>query len=329
MKLQQVGGNPLAARLIGLVAFRWYPRKGTALSRRGWLLFIAMCIIWGLPYLFIRVAVEHVNPGTLVFFRTAGAAVLLMPWALARGLVRPVLAHWRPILAFSVVEVIVPWLLLSDAERHLSSSLAGLLVATVPLLGALLALVSSSGERFNSLQVAGLLVGVIGVGCLIGLDFGALNGVAIAEMLVVSIGYATGPLILARHLSTLPSFGVMGSAMTISALALSPFLVFQPPQHVPGRAIASIVVLAAVCTALAFTLFFQLIAAIGPTRCTIITYVNPAVALLLGVLVLGEDVTRGMLIGFPLVLIGSVLAARKASPRQELPAEPAAAAVTT
>ena len=144
-------------------------------------------------------------------------------------------------------------------------------------------------------------------------------------MLVVSIGYATGPIVLSRYLSDLPGLGVIASAMTVSTVCLSPFVFVQPPGAMPAKAVLSIVVLAAVCTAIAFTLFFQLIGEIGPTRCTIITYVNPAVAVVLGVLVLGENVTTGMLIGFPLILVGSVLAARKRPVRTELPAEPAAA----
>lgn len=298
------------------------------MTRRGWLLFLAMCVIWGVPYLFIRVAVKHLEPGTLVFFRTAGAAVLLVPFALSRGQIRPVLAHWRAVVLFSVVEVMIPWVLLSDAERHLTSSLAGLLVAAVPLIGAVLALISPHGDRFGHLQLAGLFVGLVGVACLVGLDFGDLNLLAILEMLMVSVGYACGPLVLSRYLSDLPGLGVMAGTMTVSSVCLSPFVFIQPPHSVPADAVWSVVVLAAVCTALAFTLFFQLVAEIGPTRCTIITYVNPAVAVLLGVLVLGENITTGMLIGFPLILAGSVLAARKRPARTELPAEPAAAAAT-
>ncbi len=293
-------------------------------SRRGWLLFAAMCLIWGLPYLFIRVAVEHLSPATLVFLRTAGASLLLVPAAAARGMLVPVLRHWRPIIAFSLIEVVAPWVLLSDAERHLSSSLAGLLVAAVPLIGAALAFFSSHGERMGAAQLAGLGVGIVGVACLVGLDLGQLRLGAIGEMLLVSIGYAIGPVILSRWLSGLPGLGVMAAAMTVSTVVLLPALLLRPPHQVPGRAIASITVLAVVCTALAFVLFFQLIAEIGPTRATVITYVNPAVALLLGVLVLGERLTLGMVVGFPLILLGSVLAARTRRPAGQPVAEPAA-----
>lgn len=281
------------------------------MSRRGWLLFAAMCVIWGVPYLFIRVAVEYLSPGTLVFLRTAGATVVLLPVALARRQLVAVLARWRGLLTFTVVEVMVPWLMLSDAERHLSSSLAGLLVAAVPLVGALAALFTAHADRVSRIQLVGLLLGLIGVAALVGLDFSGLNLFAVLEVAVVSICYAVGPILVARSLSDLPGLGVIAAAMTISTLGYLPFLVFQPPRQLPWTAVSSVAVLSVVCTAVAFLVFFKLIAVIGPTRSTVITYVNPAVAVALGVLVLGEDVTRGMLIGFPLILAGSIIAARK------------------
>jgi drug/metabolite transporter (DMT)-like permease len=270
-----------------------------------------MCVIWGVPYLFIRVAVEYLSPGTLVCLRTGGAAIVLLPMALARRQLIAVLARWPGLLAFAVVEVMIPWLLLSDAERHLSSSLAGLLVAAVPLVGALAAFFTAHADRVTRSQLGGLLLGVVGVAALVGLDFSGLNLFAISEMAVVSVCYATGPIILAKSLSDLPGLGVIAAAMTISSVCYLPFLVFRPPRHLPWSVAASVAVLSVVCTALAFVLFFKLIAVIGPTRSTVITYVNPAVAVILGVLVLGEDVTLGMLVGFPLILAGSIVAARK------------------
>ena len=281
------------------------------MTRRGWLLFAAMSVIWGLPYLFIRIAVEYLTPGTLVFFRTAGAAVVLLPLALVRGQVAAVLARWRPLVLFTVIEVMLPWLLLSDAERHLSSSLAGLLVAAVPLVGALIARFSSPADRVTGSQLVGLLLGVVGVAALVGLDFAGLSLVAFAEMAVVSICYATGPIVLTRSLSDLPGAGVIAVSMALTAVCYLPFVILQPPRHLPASAVSSLVVLSLVCTALAFLLFFELIAAIGPTRSTVITYVNPAVAIVLGVLVLGEDLTAGMVVGFPLILAGSILGARR------------------
>jgi drug/metabolite transporter (DMT)-like permease len=283
-------------------------------SRRGWLLFASLSVIWGMPYLLIRVAVAHLNPGTLVSLRTLGAALILLPLAASRGALKPVLARWQPVLLFSVVEVMVPWLLLSDAERRLSSSLAGLLVAIVPLIGAVLGRLDSHGDPMNRRQLCGLAVGLFGVLALVGVDFGRVNVFAVLEVAVVSVGYATGPLVLTRSLSELPGLGVMAVAISMCAAVYLPFLVFAPPRHLRGTAIASIVVLAVVCTALAFLVLFELVAVIGPTRTTLITYVNPAVAVVLGVSVLNEPLTTGILIGFPLILLGSVIAAREPEP---------------
>jgi drug/metabolite transporter (DMT)-like permease len=291
-------------------------------SRRGWSLFAAMCLIWGLPYLFIRVAVEHITPGTLVFLRTGVASVILLPIALLRSEIAPVLARWKWLILFAVVEIMIPWLMLSDAERHLNSSLAGLLVAGVPLVGAFAARFTAHAERVDRTQLIGLLVGILGVGSLVGLDFSHLNLLALLEMAGVAVCYATGPIILARSLSDLPGLGVIASALVVSAVCYLPFVFFQPPRDVTRSVVGSVAVLSVVCTALAFILFFQLIATIGPTRSTVITYVNPAVAVALGVIVLNEHLTAGMIVGFPLILAGSILGARKAAPVAETSATP-------
>ena len=268
-----------------------------------------MCLIWGLPYLFIRIAVEHISPGGLVFLRTALASLVLLPLALVRREVAPVLARWRPLAAFAVVEIMVPWVLLGHAEQRISSSLAGLLVAAVPLFGALAFLVSSHAERFTASQTGGLVLGFAGVTCLVGLDLGHVDVLAVVEMLGVAVCYATGPLILARWFADLSGLGVMACALTFTALVCSPFGVLDPPTGLPPEAWLSVVVLGLVCTALAFVIFLDLIKVAGPTRSTIITYVNPAVAILLGVLLLDESVTAGMVVGFPLILAGCVVAA--------------------
>lgn len=279
------------------------------MTKRGWTLFLAMCVIWGLPYLFIRIAVEHVSPAGLVFLRTALAALVLLPLALARGEVAPVLRRWRPLALFAVIEIMVPWVLLGHAEQRISSSLAGLLVAAVPLFGALAFLVTAQAERFTRTQAAGLVLGFAGVACLVGLDLDHVDLLAVAEMLGVAVYYAAGPLVLTRWLSDVSGLGVMGCALTLTALVYLPFGVLDPPTGLPGKAWGSIVVLGLVCTALAFVVFLALIREAGPTRSTIITYVNPAVAIVLGVLLLDEKVTTGMLVGFPLILVGCFVAA--------------------
>ncbi|THV12223.1 DMT family transporter [Nocardioides caeni] len=268
-----------------------------------------MCLIWGLPYLFIRIAVEHVSPAGLVFWRTAIASLVLLPVALVRHEVAPVLARWRPLALFAAIEIMVPWVLLNHAEQRISSSLAGLLVAAVPLFGALAFLVTAHAERFTPQQAGGLVLGFAGVACLVGLDLDHIDMLAVAELMVVAVCYAVGPIILTRWLADLSGLGVMSCALTLTALVYLPFGVLDVPTEAPAEAWLSIVVLALVCTALAFMVFLHLVREAGPTRSTIITYVNPAVAIALGVLFLDEAITTGMVVGFPLILVGCVVAA--------------------
>jgi drug/metabolite transporter (DMT)-like permease len=286
-----------------------------------------MCVIWGVPYLMIRVAVRELTPATLVFGRTSLAALLLLPIAARRRELRGLLPHWRPLLAFAAIEIGIPWLLLASAEKHLTSSLTGLLIAGVPLIGALVVMVSGGDERLGGRRLAGLLIGLAGVAALVGLDVHGTSVAALGEVALVATGYAVGPIILARTLSDLPSLGVIAASLALCALAYAPLAATELPATVPsGRVLASVAGLAVLCTGLAFVLFFALIAEVGPVRATVITYVNPAVAALLGVSVLGERLTTGMGVGFALVLAGSILATRKSAPPRPVPAAVAAPA---
>lgn len=298
------------------------------MTRRAWVLFAAMCVIWGVPYLLIRVAVRDIAPGTLVFLRTAIGGLILVPLALANGGFGPVLRRWRPLVAFAAIEMATPWVLLSDAERHLSSSLSGLLIAAVPFVGVLIAWLTRSDERADRLQLAGLGVGLVGVALLVGLDFGRIQVAALIELLVVVVCYAVGPVIMSRSLAALPSIPVACSALLLVGAGYLPYAVLRPPTHVAATGWWSVAVLAVVCTALAFVLFFALVASIGPARSTVITYVNPAVAVACGVLLLGEDLTVGMVIGFPLILAGSVLGARGRRADQSIRTVPVAVSNT-
>lgn len=285
------------------------------MSRRGWLLFIAMGVIWGVPYLLIKVAIDELTPAMLVFTRTVLAGLLLVPIAAARGQLRPLLALWRPVLAYTAAEVTVPWFFLSVAEQRLSSSLTGLLIAGVPLVGAVLAAVTRT-ERLGPWRIVGLFVGFAGVAALVGIDVRGGDLWAIAAILVVVVGYAVGPYILGHHLVGAPSLGVIAASMALTAVVYAPFAVVQVPHAWPSaKAIAAVVGLALICTVLAFLVFFALIAEVGPTRATVITYVNPAVAVALGVALLGEPLTVGIVVGFVLVLAGSVLATGRTGTR--------------
>ena len=286
------------------------------MTRRGLVLFGLMSLIWGIPYLFIRVAVAEISPATLVFARTAIAALILLPIALLRTDFRSVLARWRWIVAFAVVEIGVPWVLLGSAEQHITSSLAGLLVAGVPLVATVIAVGTGGRDRIGATGVLGLLVGLVGVAAIVGLNLGASNGPAILEVGVVVIGYALGPAILARRLAGLPAVAVMALSLSMCALVYAPIAVLQRPTTMPSAAaLGAVAVLGLACTAAAFLLFSALIDEIGPVRATVITYLNPAVAALLGVAVLNESFTVGMAAGFGLVILGSVLATRPAGAR--------------
>lgn len=278
------------------------------MTKRGWVLFLAMCVIWGLPYLLIRIAVRDLSPADLVFSRTALGALLLVPVAAWRGVLGDLRGHWRWVLAYTAVELTIPWLLLSSAEEHLTSSLAGLLVAAVPLVGIGITRLLGLAEEMSRRRWLGLLIGIGGVASLVGLQVGTVDMLAVGEIAVVAIGYATGPLILTHRLGEAPGLAVVAASLAVTAVVYAPFAIVSPPHHLSGEVIWSVVGLAVVCTALAFIVFFWLIAEVGPTRATVITYLNPAVAIALGVTVLGEHLTAGMIVGFPLVLIGSYFA---------------------
>jgi drug/metabolite transporter (DMT)-like permease len=285
-----------------------------------------MAAIWGIPYLLIKIAVGELTPASLVLLRTAIGAAILLPVAAARGWLAPLFPYWRWVLAYTIVEVSLPWFLLADGERRLSSSLTGLMIAAVPLIGAVLQLVTRGDDRLDRRRVTGLLVGFLGVAVLVGLNVSFKDLGAVAEVSLVALGYAAGPMIIARRLPSLPAVGVVAASLVLTALLYAPLALPQLPRAMPsGQVLLAVLILAVVCTALAFLLFFALIAEVGPVRATIITYFNPAVALLLGVALLREPFTIGAVVGFSLILLGSVLATRRTS----APAGPAPAPSST
>ena len=282
------------------------------MTSRGIRLFALMAVIWGIPYLFIRVAVAEVSPSFLVLARTALAAAILVPIALARGGLRPILARWQWLAAFAAIEIAIPWVMLGSAEKHLTSSLTGLLLAGVPLVGTVFALATGGTERLPRTAWLGLLTGLGGVTLIVGSNLGSADPTAFAQVAVVVVGYAVGPAILARRLGGLSSVGVMALSLGLCALVYIPIAALQWPTTVPStNVLGSIVILAVVCTAAAFLIFAALIDEIGPVRATVITYINPAVAAVLGVVVLSEPLTAAMVAGFGLVIAGSVLATRR------------------
>jgi drug/metabolite transporter (DMT)-like permease len=282
-------------------------------------LFVAMSIIWGVPYLLIKVAVGEVSPAVLVFARCVVGAVLLLPWTIAKGQLRPALRHWRALLLFAVLEMAAPWFLLAYAEGSLSSSLTGLLVAGVPFVAALAGRLAGEEERLTPIRILGMVLGVVGIGVLLGLDFEGAQLLPLLAIGLVLLGYATGPLVVTRALPEVPGVAASSIALFVTGVGYAPFAVPElgglADVSLPGW--LSLLGLGVLCTALALALFFALIREVGPQRALVITFVNPAVAVLLGVLLLGEPFTLGIGLGLPLVLAGCVLATRRSPVRTE------------
>jgi drug/metabolite transporter (DMT)-like permease len=290
-------------------------------SRRGWVLFLAMSVIWGVPYLLIKVAVGEVSPVLLVFVRCVIGAALLLPWTIATGQLRPALRHWRALLLFTVLEMAGPWLLIAYAEESLSSALTGLLVAGVPFVAALAGLLLGEEERLTPVRLLGMAIGVVGIAVLLGLDVEGAQLLPLLAIGLVLIGYATGPLVVTRALPDVSGVAASSIALFVTAVVYTPFAVPQLDQLADASVPAwvSLVALGVLCTALALALFFSLIREVGPQRALVITFVNPAVAVLLGVLLLDEPFTLGIALGLPLVLLGCVLATRRSTGKPVAP----------
>lgn len=280
------------------------------MSARGWALFAAVSVIWGMPYLFIKIAVEEVSPSVMAWSRLTLAALVLLPVAWRLGALRGLGERWRILSAFAAVEMAVPWPLLGFGEVHVSSSLAAILIATVPLFVALLATRFDHSERPTRTRLLGMLIGLAGVVALVGIDIGSEGDelLGAAAILVVAFLYAIGPMIVKRRLSDVDPLGPVAASLGIAALLVTPFALADVPDSVPSAdTLASLAVLGLLCSALAFLFFFRLIAEVGPGRATVITYINPVVALALGVAILDESVTTGVAVGLLLILAGSWL----------------------
>ena len=295
-----------------------------AVSRKGWVLFAVMCVVWGIPYLFIKVAVEEVSVPVVVFARTALGAVVLLPLALhsaskggaskggaskGGGQLGTLRRHWRPLVAFATLEMIVPWGLLSAAERKLPSSLAGLLIAAVPIISVVAARLTGGTERLSPRRWTGLIIGLGGVAVLAAPDLSGGSGLAVTEVLLVAVGYATAPLIAARKLADVPALPMTAACLSLGALVWLPAAIATWPHQVPsGHALAALAALGVICTACAFLVFLALIREVGTSRAMVFTYVNPAVAVAAGVAFLAEPFTVTIAVSFALILTGSLLA---------------------
>jgi drug/metabolite transporter (DMT)-like permease len=285
-------------------------------SWRGWGAFAALGIIWGLPYFFIKLSVQELSPVVVAFGRVMLGSLILFPIAWRRGALHSLGRHKAAICAFALAEFVIPFSVISFGERWISSSVTGILIAMVPLSIALIQRFFGVHERLGAWRIAGLGLGFVGVAALLG--FGTISGplgwAGVACMLIATLGYAIGPLIIQRHLSGLDPYGPLAASLVVSSMVLLVPAALAFPTRLPSAvALASMAVLGIVCTALAMLLMFYLVGHAGASRAAVITYINPAVAALLGVSLLHERLGTGGILAFALILLGSWLATRGAA----------------
>jgi drug/metabolite transporter (DMT)-like permease len=278
---------------------------------RAWAAFAAVSVLWGMPYLLIKVALDDgLSPGFVAWSRVVIGAAVLVPLAWRRGALRGLGARWRALAAFALLEITIPFPLIAAGETRISSSLAAILIAALPLTMALIAPRVDPTERVDGPRLAGLVVGFAGVMALLGIDVAGRPEelVGAGLVLLATLGYAAGPLIARRRLADVDPLGPVAAALAIASVMLAPAGLLGLPAATPSAVAAgSIALLGVACTAIAFVCFFALIAEAGPSRATVIAYVNPTVAVALGVTLLGERIGAGAVAGLLLILAGSYL----------------------
>lgn len=287
------------------------------MSRRGWFLFVLTGLLWGIPYLFIKVAVDPDNglpPAAVVCLRTAIGAAILIPWAIHQKSLGSAIRGVKYVAPYAILEMIGPWILISTAEQKISSGLAGLLVASVPIWATIFASMKGDKTVWHHKRLFGIVIGFIGLVAVVGIESitGGADPLSIGMILVASIGYAYAVMMVQSGLPGVSGVAINGVAMAISALFYLPFTVSQWPTHnIATSAILAIIGLGVLSTGIAFAIFFVLIEIIGVARASLVTYLNTAFAVVLGVIILGEPLTIGIVLGLPLVLVGSYFASRK------------------
>jgi drug/metabolite transporter (DMT)-like permease len=287
---------------------------------RAWLVFAALSVIWGIPYLFIKLAVAEVPPVEVAWGRIALGAAVLVPVAWKRGTLKAAAVRWRAAFAFALAELVIPFSLISFGERWISSSLTAVLIATLPFMVMLLAPLFGLAEPSSARRLSGLACGFLGVVVLLGIDpvHGVLGWAGVACVAVATLGYAIASLVVQRYLHGVDEFGAVALSLAIATVILLPAALVSLPRHVPSvLALSSVAVLGVVCTAVALWLYFYLVALAGAARATVFTYVNPVVATLLGISLLGEPFSVSFLVGLALILVGSWVATARRVPQPD------------
>ena len=285
------------------------------MSRRALFHFAVSGLIWGIPYLLMKVAVRDIEPAVIVCGRVLIGAAILIPIAMHQKVLMDAIRGWRYVLPYAIFEMMIPWILITNAEKQISSGLAGLLIATVPIWSTIFASMTGDKTVWHSKRLVGMLVGFIGLIGLVGYEsiIGSSDPLSIAMMLLAAISYSYAVNMISQKLPEVSGIAINGLAMVFTSIAYAPLMIVQFPEvsTVSKESAASLLALGVFSTALAFISFFIVLKEIGPARASIGTYVNTAVAVVLGVLILSEPLTLGIIIGLPLVMIGSFLASRK------------------
>ena len=284
------------------------------MSRKGWILFTLVGLLWGVPYLFMKVAVEELSTPMIVFTRLMIGAALLVPLALREGSLKSALKYWRYILLYAVLEMVIPWSLITSSQRDLSSGVVALLVATVPIWATLFAHQTGDSTAAHRVRIFGIIVGLIGITLIVGIesvsDFGNIR--ALLQILVAAASYAWAVNMITRKAPGISGIAINGIAMMISSVIFAPFAIANRPETLPSLEVTlSMLGLGVLCSGIAFWVFFVVLDEIGPARASLVVYPNTAVAVVLGIVILREPITLAILIGLPLVLVGSYFASRK------------------
>jgi len=286
------------------------------MSRKGWALFALVGLLWGVPYLFMKVAVDELATPVIVFSRLLIGAIVLVPLALYEGTLRPAFKYWKYIALYAIAEMVIPWSLITNAQKELSSGVVALLVATVPIWATLFAHHTGDSTAAHRTRIFGIAIGLIGILFLVG--FETLNDVgnirALIQVLVASASYAYAVNMITRKAPETSGVAINGIAMALSTVIFAPFAFTHLPSQKPSNdAVLATIGLGVICTALAFWVFFIVLKEIGSARASLVVYPNTAVAVMLGIFLLDEQLTLAIVIGLPMVLLGSYFASRKPS----------------
>ena len=285
------------------------------MSRKSLIYFAIVGVLWGIPYLLMKVAVEEFSPAAIVAGRTLIGAAILIPVAVYRKRFNGAVLGYKYVALYALMEMIGPWILISTAEKKIDSGLAGLLISTVPIFSTIIISIRGDHTVWQFKRIFGIIVGFVGLILVVGIESltGNSDPASIAMMILASMGYSYAVIMITTNLPLVDGIAINGLAMAITCVFWTPLAIAQWPSSISFEPAMSLIALGVLSTAFAFILFFKVLAELGPARSSLVTYVNTAVAVVLGVVILKEPVTIGIIVGLPLVLAGSYMASRKTS----------------